>query len=145
MKLVPTLDHFVRGITHGAHAVASSIPSLIGGILRLNLIVVFVIYTVAFAREFWNPLGLGLIGVSFGLSAVLALCIFGRTCVTKWSTNEPAADLGSIWACAAPAAIAIFATVIIGLWEPARFQFHDPLLWETTNQTWRFVYWITHP
>jgi hypothetical protein len=145
---VPTLDQLVRGITHGAHAAAASIPNLIAGILRLNLIAVSLIYAGALTLEFWSRpetfLLATLIAVSVSLFFVLAVLIFVKTLRAQWKRqNVPAADLGSVWACATPAAIAIIATAIIGCWEPARFQFHEPLLKETAYQAGRFVYWIT--
>jgi hypothetical protein len=145
-----TPHDWVRGIKYGARAMASALPDLIAGILSLNLIAVSLIYTLALILEFWNrPKSLllciliALIAFSGLLFAVLALSNFRKGWRGYWADDQ-APDLGSVWACAAPAAIAILGTAIIGLWDPSRFHFNEPLLHETAYQAGRFVCWIKH-
>jgi hypothetical protein len=136
---VPTINEIVRGVTYGARDAASSIPKLIAGILRLNLIAVFLIYSGALTLEFWpHSWGSALIALSALLFFILALVIFIKGWKKNWKDeNLPETDLGSMWTWAAPAAIVVLGTALIGLWG---YQFSSWLLRETSK---RLVNWIT--
>jgi len=142
---VPELDPFVRGVTHGANSAAAAIPKLIAGILRFNLIAVFLLYSYELTREFHSCLVSALIGLSAVAFLILLLVNFIAGWQENWKIeNLQPADLGSVWAYAAPAAILILATALIGQSEPERFQFSSPLLSETTRQAQRLMYWMAH-
>lgn len=123
-----------------------SIPKLIAAVVRLNLFGLFLIYIGNLFVEFWPLPGLWPVLVLMALSsllfAVTAIRAFVREWGAGWQNGLPTTDLGSSWVWGAPLVLALAGTLIIGCWDPTRFQYHLPLLKETVYQAQRGWKWI---
>jgi hypothetical protein len=108
---VASIDDLSAALRRGPTAAGASVPNLIAGLVRLNLFAVFLIYAATPAveslrrqRYYFSPLVI----LSVSLFFAIMIAVFVKNWRAQWKKADvPAADLESVWMCAAPAAALI--------------------------------------